>query len=706
MNMEKVLVPSVTLIVGCGVSSLTLLLLIIIYVSVWRTQVFPCLGYHWICSSPCPLLLFLRLGSTGQRWYIRSERSVILINFCLSIISSNALILIGQTQTRNKVICTLVAAFLHFFFLSSFCWVLTEAWQSYMAVTGRLRNRIIRKRFLCLGWGLPALVVAISVGFTKAKGYGTANYCWLSLEGGLLYAFVGPAAAVVLVNMVIGILVFNKLVSKDGITDKKLKERAGQMAVPLYGMTLKCSKCGVVSSAEVSATATSNAMASLWSSCVVLPLLALTWMSAVLAITDRRSALFQILFAVFDSLEGFVIVMVHCILRREVQDAVKCRVVDRQEEGNGDSGGSFQNGHAQLMTDFEKDVDMACRSGEHITVLNKDITTCRTSTITGTLKRPSLQDEEKLKLNHQKGSSNFNSLPANVSKMHLQGSPHYLGAINLNEFSNHSLTLKKDKNQPPKSIYICDGDIFKKLDSELSRAQEQTLDTSYVILPTNTSTLRAKPPKDESKYSINIDQMPQTRLIHLSMATDPGFVVKSPPREPVTMTCSEVQGSSMIQQQQQLPPQNISNESQIPNSLCDTGDSGNSGVVSKSETVSTLSMSSLERRKSRYAELDFEKIMHTRKRHQDMFQDLNRKLQHAEKEKESPTTDSKQEKQQTPNKRPWEGIRKVQSPPSWVKKDIEPVAQSPLELKTVEWEKTGATIPLVGQDIIDLQTEV
>ncbi|XP_053102386.1 adhesion G protein-coupled receptor B1 isoform X8 [Hemicordylus capensis] len=647
MNAEKALVPSVTLIVGCGVSSLTLLLLIIIYISVWR--------------------------------YIRSERSVILINFCLSIISSNALILIGQTQTRNKVICTLVAAFLHFFFLSSFCWVLTEAWQSYMAVTGRLRNRIIRKRFLCLGWGLPALVVAISVGFTKAKGYGTSNYCWLSLEGGLLYAFVGPAAAVVLVNMVIGILVFNKLVSKDGITDKKLKERAG---------------------------------ASLWSSCVVLPLLALTWMSAVLAITDRRSALFQILFAVFDSLEGFVIVMVHCILRREVQDAVKCRVVDRQEEGNGDSGGSFQNGHAQLMTDFEKDVDMACRS-----VLNKDISTCRTMTITGTLKRPSLQDEEKLKLNHQKGSSNFNSLPANVSKMHLQSSPHYLGAINLNDFSNHTLTLKKDKGQPPKSIYICDGDIFKKLDSELSRAQDKAIDTSYVILPTNTSTLRPKPPppppppKDDTKYSINIDQMPQTRLIHLSMATDPGFVVKSPPREPVVMGCGEIQASPLLQQQQQQqqlspPLVNKSGDSQMPNSLCDMGESGNSGMVSKSETVSTLSMSSLERRKSRYAELDFEKIMHTRKRHQDMFQDLNRKLQHAEKEKESPTADSKQEKQQTPNKRPWEGIRKVHSPPAWVKKDMEPVVQSPLELKTVEWEKAGATIPLVGQDIIDLQTEV
>ncbi|XP_059502172.1 adhesion G protein-coupled receptor B1 isoform X8 [Stegostoma tigrinum] len=664
-NMDKVILPSVTLIVGCGVSSLTLLLLIIIYVSVWR--------------------------------YIRSERSVILINFCLSIISSNALILIGQTQTRNKVICTLVAAFLHFFFLSSFCWVLTEAWQSYMAVTGRLRNRIIRKRFLCLGWGLPALVVATSVGFTKSKGYGTVNYCWLSLEGGLLYAFVGPAAVVVLVNMVIGILVFNKLVSKDGITDKKLKERAG---------------------------------ASLWSSCVVLPLLALTWMSAVLAITDRRSALFQILFAVFDSLEGFVIVMVHCILRREVQDAVKCRVVDRQEEGNGDSGGSFQNGHAQLMTDFEKDVDMACRS-----VLNKDINAVRTGTLTGTLKRSMVHEEEmKMKFNHQK-LSGFSSLPANVSKMHLQGSLNYPGSLNMNEFSDH--TLKINKSEQPKSIYICDGDIFKQLDSELARAQEQVTDANYVILPTNTSTLRPKP-KDDSKYNISISQLPQTRLIHLN--ADSGFCAKNSPLDHVNIACNERASPG-----HQI--QSSANETQLPNNLCDTGDSGNSGMVSKSETVSTLSTSSLEspksqnnpsraslnslqcvsvplkRRKSRYAELDFEKIMHTRKRHQDMFQDLNRKLQHAEKDRESPTIDSKavkrwsvssagsdktslSQEKQTPIKRPWEGIRKVQSPPAWIKKELDPTHQSPLEMRTVEWEKTGATIPLGGQDIIDLQTEV
>lgn len=53
----------------------------------------------------------------------------------------------------SQGLCTVTAAFLHFFFLASFCWVLTEAWQSYLAVIGKMRPRLIRKRFLCLGWG-------------------------------------------------------------------------------------------------------------------------------------------------------------------------------------------------------------------------------------------------------------------------------------------------------------------------------------------------------------------------------------------------------------------------------------------------------------------------------------------------------------------------------------------------------------------------
>ncbi|XP_026098117.1 adhesion G protein-coupled receptor B3-like, partial [Carassius auratus] len=67
--MEYSGVPSVTLIVGCGLSCLALITLAVVYAVLWG--------------------------------YIRSERSTILINFCLSIICSNILILVGQTQTHN-----------------------------------------------------------------------------------------------------------------------------------------------------------------------------------------------------------------------------------------------------------------------------------------------------------------------------------------------------------------------------------------------------------------------------------------------------------------------------------------------------------------------------------------------------------------------------------------------------------------------------
>ncbi|XP_015248635.1 PREDICTED: brain-specific angiogenesis inhibitor 1-like [Cyprinodon variegatus] len=643
MSMDKLQLPSVTLIVGCGVSSLTLLLLIIIYVSVWNCNV------------------------THEKVYVYG-----LINLFSSFVLSIFHVPPSYLPT-----------------LLSFLPIAPLSVSAPFSPT-QTSNHLAPLFFLLLPFGS----------------------CWLSLEGGLLYAFVGPAAAVVLVNMVIGILVFNKLVSKDGITDMKLKERAGQMTVPLYNMTLKCAKCGVISSADVSTTATSNAMASLWSSCVVLPLLALTWMSAVLAITDRRSALFQILFAVFDSLEGFVIVMVHCILRREVQEAVKCRVVDRQEDANGDSGGSFQNGHAQLMTDFEKDVDMACRSG--------------------TGKRSSLQGEEKASsgtLTLQKGS-NFNTMPASMAKVHLQ---------NVADYSSHTLTLRREKGATKgistelpgaKSIYICDGELFKQLDGDLPRGNGEGSSSDgagkgpgYIILPTNnTGTLKAAKAKDEqsAKYNTTMEQLPQSRLIHLANPPSgepvPGFGLKSLPTEQVSVSCSD----------RDSPAHNLqggARDSHTARSLADAGESGNSGVMSKSETVSTLSMSSLERRKSRYAELDFEKIMHTRKRHQDMFQDLSRKIQSADKDRESPPVDAKaakrwsvsstgsdktnmSDKQQTPSKRAWEGIRKPHSPPSWVRKELETVAASPLELQTVEWEKTSATIPLVGQEIMDLQTEV
>ncbi|XP_069830689.1 adhesion G protein-coupled receptor B3 isoform X4 [Dendropsophus ebraccatus] len=646
--------PSVTLIIGCGLSCLALITLAVVYAALWR--------------------------------YIKSERSIILINFCLSIISSNILILVGQTQVQNKGICTMTTAFLHFFFLASFCWVLTEAWQSYMAVTGKIRTRVIRKRFLCLGWGLPALVVAISMGFTKAKGYGTPHYCWLSLEGGLLYAFVGPAAAVVLVNMVIGILVFNKLVSRDGILDKKLKHRAGQMSEPHSGLTLKCAKCGVVSTTALSATTASNAMASLWSSCVVLPLLALTWMSAVLAMTDKRSILFQILFAVFDSLQGFVIVMVHCILRREVQDAFRCRLRNCQDPINADSSSSFPNGHAQIMTDFEKDVDIACRS-----VLHKDIGPCRAATITGTLSRISLNDEEEEKAMNPEGMS-YSTLPGNIiSKVIIQQPSALHMPMSMGEMADQC--LKKENSELRRTVYLCTDDNLRAGDIDMVHPQERMMESDYIVMPRGSGNMQSQM-KDENKMNIAMDTLPHERLLHYKVS--PEFSMN-----PAVMEQFGINLDQHLVSQEHMQSLPFEPRTAVKNFIASEMD--DSAGLSRSETGSTISMSSLERRKSRYSDLDFEKVMHTRKRHMELFQELNQKFQTLDRFRDIPNTGSMDNP--AVNKNPWDSFKGPSDYQHYTTINVlDSEAKDSLELRPSEWEKC-LNLPLDVQEG-DFQTEV
>ncbi|XP_035028004.2 adhesion G protein-coupled receptor B3 isoform X5 [Hippoglossus stenolepis] len=655
-------VPSVTLIVGCGLSCLALITLAVIYAVLWR--------------------------------YIRSERSIILLNFCLSIICSNILILIGQTQTHNVGICIMTTAFLHFFFLASFCWVLTEAWQSYMAVTGKVRTRLIRKRFLCLGWGLPALVVAVSMGFTKTKGYGTPLYCWLSLEGGLLYAFVGPAAAVVLVNMVIGILVFNKLVSRDGILDKKLKHRAGQMSEPHTGLTLKCAKCGVVSTTALSATTASNAMASLWSSCVVLPLLALTWMSAVLAMTDKRSILFQILFAVFDSLQGFVIVMVHCVLRREVQDAFRCRLRNCQDPISGDATGTFPNGHAQIMTDFEKDVDIACRSALH-----KDMGSCRAATITGTLSRISLNDEEDEKVPE---GLNYSTLPGNIiSKVIIQQPSALHMPMGVGDLKEQCMA--DSSGDMRRTVYLCTDDAMRQSDQDMGGhdmeghpMQGQMMETDYIVMPRASAASGNMPTllKDDTKMNITMDTLSHERLMHYKMSPD--FNISPSGMDHMNVNL-EQQYPSAPEQMQNLP---FEPRTAVKNFLAEMEESAG---LSRSETGSTISMSSLERRKSRYSDLDFEKVMHTRKRHMELFQELNQKFQTLDRFRDIPNMGSMDKAM--PNKNPWESYNPACEYQNYATMNVlESDTKDSLEMTAAEWEKC-VNLPLDVQEG-DFQTEV
>ncbi|XP_058608674.1 adhesion G protein-coupled receptor B2 isoform X11 [Onychostoma macrolepis] len=604
--------PSVPLMVGCGISCTALLILLLIYAAFWR--------------------------------YIRSERSIILVNFCLSILASNVLILVGQSQTLSKGLCTVTAAFLHFFFLASFCWVLTEAWQSYLAVIGKMRSRLIRKRFLCLGWGLPALVVAVSVGFTRARGYGTPSYCWLSLEGGLLYAFVGPAAVIVLVNMLIGIVVFNKLMSRDGISDKSKKQRAGPPLEARSRLLLKCSKCGVISSTALSSSTASSAMASLWSSCVVLPLLALTWMSAVLAITDRRSTLFQVLFAVFDSVQGFVIITVHCAMRREVQDAVRCRMGGCKDDSE-NSPDSCKNGQVQIMTDFEKDVDLACQTERGHPFIFKEVNTCNPATITGTLSRISLDDEDDPKLAAHQEGVNFSSLPGNIPPPNLLVQVPPLGP--LNELSEQP--LKKEVNVEQQGQHQRSGPIYLCTESGLGWARPNPSSTQdsagggggegdYMVLPRRTVSLKPPPPtQDEGKpLNITVDDPPfppPPSPMTLHPAESEAYPADFAAVDHISMNLNRSYGTL-----KQLPAHTGHTHShtnthtlQVKQNRPSVRQILTSGTVERTRTLprnlgstnTSLSAGSLERKRVRYSELDFEKVMHTRKRHSELYHELN-----------------------------------------------------------------------------------
>ncbi|NXT43231.1 AGRB2 protein, partial [Pelecanoides urinatrix] len=592
--------PSVPLMIGCAVSCMALLTLLVIYAAFWR--------------------------------FIKSERSIILLNFCVSILASNILILVGQSQMLSKGVCTMTAAFLHFFFLSSFCWVLTEAWQSYLAVIGRIRTRLVRKRFLCLGWGLPALVVAVSVGFTRTKGYGTASYCWLSLEGGLLYAFVGPAAVIVLVNMLVGIIVFNKLMSRDGISDKSKKQRAGSKPPHCGNLLLKCTKCGVVSSAAMTSATASSAMASLWSSCVVLPLLALTWMSAVLAMTDRRSILFQVLFAVFNSVQGFVIITIHGFLRREVQDVVKCQMGGCRSEENENSPDSCKNGQVQILTDFEKDVDLACQ-----TVLFKEVNTCNPATITGTLSRISLDGDEDPKLNTtSEGGLGFSSLPGNIPPSSIlvqvpKMTPNVVAGLSeLGDPPAQQLSL-----ETPGPVYLCTESSLRPLEYGWLRAPEPPRESDYMVLPRRTGSLKPFP-REEGTLGPGAEEGVPGGTGRPVAEGDayPGFVAVDHINVNLNQPYGTVKAPYGLQFKQHPTVRQI-----LASEL-----SERSRTMPRTVPGSAMKVGSLERKRLRYSDLDFEKVMHTRKRHSELYHELNQKFHTLDRYRAPAAGSSKREK--------------------------------------------------------------
>ncbi|NWS72101.1 AGRG7 protein, partial [Crotophaga sulcirostris] len=114
--------------------------------------------------------------------------------------------------------CTAVAVLLHYFLLATFMWTALNSAQLYLLLLRAMKP--LPGHFLIttsvIGWGIPAAVVAVTLGATyregKALNYRQEEFCWLaaldqnqnfSVQKPMLWSFLLPAALIILFNIII-----------------------------------------------------------------------------------------------------------------------------------------------------------------------------------------------------------------------------------------------------------------------------------------------------------------------------------------------------------------------------------------------------------------------------------------------------------------------------------------------------------------------
>ncbi|XP_048473899.1 adhesion G protein-coupled receptor E1-like isoform X1 [Rhincodon typus] len=136
---------------------------------------------------------------------VTNHNNTIHINLCITMFLAELLFLVGIHRTDNKVVCTIVAACLHYFFLAAFAWMCVEGIHLHLMVRNlqKISNSCARNVLpwfmYPFGYGMPAIIIVVSA-VVYPTGYGTHHYCWLTTERGFIWTFIGPVYVIVLFN--------------------------------------------------------------------------------------------------------------------------------------------------------------------------------------------------------------------------------------------------------------------------------------------------------------------------------------------------------------------------------------------------------------------------------------------------------------------------------------------------------------------------
>nr|XP_022291423.1 uncharacterized protein LOC111102827 [Crassostrea virginica]XP_022291424.1 uncharacterized protein LOC111102827 [Crassostrea virginica] len=243
--------------------------------------------------------------------YVKNDQNLVLVHLCLSISLAYLLFLVGVTRTENKVVCTVIAAFLQYFFLVEFFLMLAMGVYYFLQITvlyysfstaNDIKARLNMKRLLPIAWGIPILITCITLGATYQRGYNQQHVCWLSTESGALYGFVGPVLLIICINLFIICSLFRVMCATRLLTESNTKRKA---------------------------------TTGLRSLCTLLPVLGITWVFGILSINEDL-IVFQYLFAIFNSLQGLFIFLPNCVLNKKVREGLlhKLRLFESQQENS------------------------------------------------------------------------------------------------------------------------------------------------------------------------------------------------------------------------------------------------------------------------------------------------------------------------------------------------------------------------------------
>ncbi|XP_026017713.1 adhesion G protein-coupled receptor L3 isoform X7 [Astatotilapia calliptera] len=218
---------------------------------------------------------------------LQSDRNTIHKNLCISLFIAESLFLVGINRGDQPIACAVFAALLHFFFLAAFTWMFLEGVQLYIMLVEVFESEHSRRRYFYLvGYGVPALIVAVSAA-VDYRSYGTDRVCWLRLDTYFIWSFIGPATLIIMLNVIFLGIALYKMFHHTAI----LKPDSGCLD------NIKSWVIGAIA---------------------LLCLLGLTWAFGLMYVNES-TVVMAYLFTIFNSLQGMFIFIFHCVLQKKVR---------------------------------------------------------------------------------------------------------------------------------------------------------------------------------------------------------------------------------------------------------------------------------------------------------------------------------------------------------------------------------------------------